>query len=442
MKHIDSDFQLGSYLRCPSCGSVFSNTLTASDSQGDLFQEIRCVEHGHNFHLERYVPDLLAPHYVELLRALKNGKSSDVSADQIAAATHWLSRELGLPLDPSEVDVADIELRLLLKQVAKLVELKERSECSDADIREVYSILTAEAMSRGYRHHIADPAVASEEAVNYEKYEDILLRKAMESCLAVGNDVALIELGSGPGRVLQQYGSVISSQADACKWYRDTGPELYSPDSLDDHKRLRLILGIDFAHDMLQSAAYWFEQERLTDLVLEGRISQVRAAVAGLPINFDTPDWQNTTRLACILFQTLGQQISRTAQLEMLRAARALIGDQGIVFVSVFNAHAFEDEGLSYYESVEGSVGARWYLGERSFISKRGVYSKWFLPDELRSLFDEAGMEEALVLDAGTLPTFQGYRYIDTETQEHYKQRVLVGVYSKGVDFNIPENPP
>jgi hypothetical protein len=384
------------------------------------------------------VPDLLPRRYRNLIDSIKQKKAL-ATREQIATATEWLAKELDLPLSISFVKQGDVVLRRLLRGVAMLVRMKEHGECSDLDIRVVYSILAAEAMSSGYRRLIADQVAASPEAVNYERYEDILLRKAMESCLATEGDVALIELGSGPGRVLQQYGTVLSPREDASIAYRRMGERLFEPQYLPHRERLRLVLGVDFAHDMLQSAARWFRECRLQDLVVGGTISQVRAAATtDLPIQFDSPEWRQTTRLACILYQTLGQQVGRDAQLDMLRAARKLVGERGIVFVSVFNAHAFAREGMSYYDSVREAVGAPWYHGDRSFLSKRGVYSKWFESDELRSLFDDADMKEAVVLDGDELPTFPRYReYIKPKVQKQYKGRVLLGVYSRGLDLRL-----
>jgi hypothetical protein len=277
------------------------------------------------------------------------------------------------------------------------------------------------------------------EAVNYEKYEDILLRNVMNGCLATGQQVALIELGSGPGRLLHQYGSTLSRDENACLLYRRLGPQLYLPATLPHGDGLRLVLGVDFAQDMLESAARWFKQDRLGDLVEKGTISQVRATVRDLPVDF-TPAWDDTTRVACILFQTLGNQIGRTLQLEMLRVARRLVGKKGVVFVSVFNAESFDEQGPSYYRSIKGSVGVPWAWGSRAFLSTRGVYSQWFYPDEIRSLFAEAGMEGAQILDERALRVFPEYEsYIDTRSQERYKRRALVGVYATGVHIDVGE---
>jgi hypothetical protein len=306
------------------------------------------------------------------------------------------------------------------------------------DVRELYSVLAAEAMSRGYRQYVADPAVASMEAVNYEKYEDILLRKVVLGSLAQSEDVALIELGSGPGRLLHQYGSAIAQGMDVCEYYRRLSPQLYKPENLPHHERLRLLLGVDFSEDMLQSASRWLARDGLGSFVERGTIAQMRATVRDLPVDFSTPEWSGTTRIACILFQTLGNQLGTNLQVEMLESARRCVGPRGVVFVSVFNAESFSEQGAPYYQSIEGSVGDTWALEERSFLSQRGVFSKWLYPNELENLFAEAGMEDAVVFDEDDLRAFPEYgSYIDTDSQERYKRRALVGVYTAGIDVQL-----
>ncbi len=428
-----------SYLRCPECGqqleltngSALSNALP---ERGKLW-----CSSGHCYPIGGFVPNLLKPSYSKMLKLLKNGKHRPgITTHQIKQASSWLSETLELELDSNAVSKQDKALCRLLSQLCTLLDVGPDAGFSQADVREVWTILSSEAMSTGYRRHVADPAVASLEAVNYEKYEDIVLRKTVIDCLSASRNVAFIELGSGPGRLLHQYGSTISKRENACEMYRRLGPALYQPDSLPNRRNLRLLLGVDFARDMLQSAARWLRSDQLGDLVAEGVIAQLRATVHDLPVAFGSNDWKGTTRIASILFQTLGNQIGREAQLDMLRVARDLVGAKGIVFVSVFNAEAFKDEGTSYYKSIRGSVGAPWYFGERAFLSKRGVYSRWFYRDELRSLFDEAGMSEAMILDDSVLNVFPDFsRYIDIPSQERYKRRALVGLYAKNVDVSV-----
>jgi len=430
---------VGSYLRCPSCNSLFETAASPSANKKKERKTLTCTENRHQFPVHRAVPDLLAPRYAEMLAATKNGHTSrGATAAQVRLATEWLSKALQLNIDPRLATRSDRVLRRLLAKLAVLIEEAGEADYTNADIREVCSILSSEAMSSGYRRHVADPAVASLEAVNYEKYEDILLRNVMTGCLATSTEVALIELGSGPGRLLHQYGSAISQRRDACEVYRRLGPQLYQPTSLPDGDRLQLVLGVDFASDMLQSAARWLKHDRLDDLVNKGTIAQLRATVRDLPVRFESDEWSETTRIACILFQTLGNQIGREAQLEMLKVARDLVGSRGVVFVSVFNASAFSEEGRSYYDSIRGSVGAPWFWGDRAFLSKRGVYSKWFFPDELRSLFRDADMEEAVILDDTSLKVFPRFGgYIDLQSQERYKRRALIGVYSRGLKVTV-----
>lgn len=427
-----------SYLTCPECGSPLSyeRPLPARSSLNER-RILRCDQRNHRFPEQLAVPHLLAPRYSRIVRRITkdpNGKH----AHDMEAAADWLSRALELDLSAPGTPWSDRSLRRFLIKIARLLEAADEEGFTGTDVREVCSILSSEAMSQGYRQHVADPAVASMEAVNYEKYEDILLRRVISACLSDASAVALIELGSGPGRLLHQYGSAVSHRRNACVTYRRLGGQLYLPESLPGRERLRLVLGVDFAHDMLQSAARWLQRDRLTDLIQQGTIAQVCATVRDLPVAFEVPEWEDTTRVACILFQTLGNQIGRELQVEMLRVARRLVGARGVVLVSVFNAELFEEQGWSYYNSIAGSVGAPWYWGDRAFLSKRGVYSRWFEPSELRSLFSDAGMPGAKILDEHALRVFPEFdRYIPIESQEQYKRRALIGVYDCGISVDV-----
>jgi hypothetical protein len=424
------------YLCCPECGSFFSSE---SDSAWPVsargYKTIRCALHSHGFSVRAGTADLLKPRYAEVLERLAQTRSAKPT--DVEVATEWLAETLKLtPNTPAAG--RDRALRRLLARVASLLHIARDMGLSDDDVCEVYAILAAQAMAAGYREHVADPAHASLEAVNFEKYEDILFRKVMESALQASDAVALIELGSGPGRLLHQYGSTISTTKGASEMYRRYEREMYRPDSLRHHERLRLLLGVDFSQDMLRSASRWLVQERLADLIESGRLAQVRATVRELPIDFDTPEWHGVTRVACILFQTLGNQLSRSLQIAMLESAKRCVGDSGVVFVSVFNAESFAKQGQQYYESIEGSVGGIWGLGERAFLSDRGVYSRWLFPAEMSDLMEAAGMHDAVVLDERELVSFPKLAsYIDVASQESYKRRALVGLYSPSLKIKL-----
>ena len=371
-----------------------------------------------------------------MLEALHTTKARARPTD-VEDATAWLADTLDLvPQVPAARK--NRTLAQLLSRVAKLLGIAREMQLDETDVREMYALLAGEAMAGGYRQHVADPARASLEAVNYEKYEDILLRNVMIRTLSQTSSAALIELGSGPGRLLHQYGSTISTRPGACEPYRRLSPLLYAPETLPNHDRLDLVLGVDFSKDMLLNASQWLAEDMLGDLVETGRIGQIRATVRDLPLEFAGPEWAGTARVACILFQTLGNQLGERLQIEMLQTARRCVGDNGIVFVSVFNAEAFPEQGLAYYESIEGSVGGIWGLGERAFLSDRGVYSRWLFPAELRKLMDAAGMEGASILGGDDLPTFPEFAsHIDEENQTRYKRRALIGIYSRGTDVKV-----
>jgi hypothetical protein len=425
-----------SYLRCPDCGSAFSDEANRAWRTSRDEKMLRCLAHGHRFGVRSAVADLLQPRYTEVLERLKSASKTAKPTD-IKEATLWLSDALDmeLRLPPTSQDRT---LRRLLVMVSTLRHLVREMGLTEDDIREVYAILAAEAMAGGYREHVADPARASLEAVNYEKYEDILLRKVLTSALSQSQSVALIELGSGPGRLLHQYGSTLSTTPGACEYYRRLAPKLYQPDSLPLHERLKLLLGVDFSRDMLLSASKWLVQDSLGDLVESGRIAQMRATVRDVPLDFAGSEWRETSKVACILFQTLGNQLGHPLQVAMLRSARECIGDRGVVFVSVFNAESFSEQGQSYYESIEGSVGGMWGISDRAFLSNRGVYSRWLYPDELKTLFADAGMADAKVLDEHNLASFPEFSdYIDAASQERYKRRALVGVYARGISVDV-----
>lgn len=425
-----------SYLRCPECGSHFSDDAYRRWKVSRDEKMLRCETYGHRFAVKHAVADLLPPHYAAVLERLDFAARQTKPTD-LELATDWLGDALGLQ-PPTLVPGRNRTLRQLLNRVAALLHIAREMKLDQTDIRELYAILAGEAMAAGYRQHVADPARASLEAVNFEKYEDILLRNVVSNVLAQCAQAALIELGSGPGRLLHQYGSTIATRRGAGEPYRRLSPELYSPDSLKQHERLQLLLGVDFAEDMLLSASRWLTEDLLGDLLETGRIAQVRATVRNVPLDFADPEWRGTARIACILFQTLGNQLGKTLQVAMLESARRCVGDNGVVFVSVFNAEAFQEQGLPYYESIEGSVGGVWGLDERAFLSDRGVYSRWLYPHELTNLMEAAGMVGATVIHGDDLATFPEFAsYIDEQSQLRYKRRALIGIYSKGISIAL-----
>ncbi len=424
-------------IRCPNCGSHLSSRLNhrTGGENGELF----CENCDARLPIAGQIVDALPDAFRRTIeqwhlewtdsRFFAQVLTTDTKKS-VGVAIEWLEQTLHLDADTLFLGVG--RSRPMQRLLTCLSEILLSSELDDVDMRELFSVLSSELMAAGYREHVADPAVASMEAVNYEKYEDIVLRCVINECLIDDRDVVLIELGSGVGRVLHQYGSCVSTQPNACVMYRRLGPDLYQPSSLNNPQQLSLLLGVDFSAYMLRKSVRWLQHDKLGDLVRDRRIVQVLGSVRSLSFDFDRVGLGEATKIVCILFQTLGNQIGRDLQLSMLRKAREIAGEDGIVIVSAFNGAAFDEQAQEYYESIRGSVGGAWEWGHDIFLSKKGVYSRWMSSTELLRLFEDAGMPKAAVLSNGELRLFPEYgRYLDDEGQTQYKRRAMIGISSQ-----------
>jgi hypothetical protein len=285
-------------------------------------------------------------------------------------------------------------------------------------------------MSSYYRKSVADQMYGSIEAISYERYEDVILRLLMNDLLRT-DQVALIEIGGGVGRILHQYGSCISTREDAARRYRLNFPMMYAPSSLDNPDNLKLIIGLDFQERMLSVATRWLKEKesRLYALVREGRIVQIRGSARYMPLSLGDPEYDNVYKVVCILFQTLGNQLCRELQIEMLKRAWQLSFPKGLLLVSVFSRKVFHEQAQPYYSSIRKSVGKGMYSENGVFLSSKGVYSRWFEEKELSELFVDAKIENFRIFNGHNLkdfPDFQGY--VDLESQNVYKKRALMGI--------------
>jgi len=189
----------------------------------------------------------------------------------------------------------------------------------------------------------------------------------------------------------------------------------------------------------------WLKGSKIFDLVSQkGQIIQILGSIRHCNLSFKGSRFEKTSKIACILFQTLGNQISRELQIDLLRKAWEFVSPNGVVFVSVFNSAAFETQGRPYYSSIKGSVGRAIYWKDNVFLSSRGVYSKWFTVKEVEKLFKEAGIENyPTVLNGNTLKSFPQYdRYIDSNIQKVVKERGIIGIAGlpKAKDVLIPRS--
>lgn len=425
---------LDSAMRCTICGH--RPMAVTGHAVGERRASLLICPHcGQEYKVADHIPDMLLPEIrtamsrwkigiseAKFLRGAKPGLAED---DVIS----WLAKSLNVPSQVLQESRSRTMRRLLVSMAVTL----EDGNLSEDQQRELFGILASELMASGYREHVADPAQASMEAVSYERYEDILLRQVMNFVLAGDQPVVLVELGSGVGRLLHQYGSGISTNDEACIYYRRLGPQLYRPDYLPNGDNLRLIVGVDFSRYMLKKSVAWLQSDRLGPLIREGRIAQLLGTIRSLRLGFDDGVLTNSVRVVCILFQTIGNQLGSDLQVEMLKKAKDIAGPDGVVFVSAFNGEAFDQQSKAYYESIVRSVGQAWYWGDDFFLSKKGVYSKWMRPDEMKRLFRQADMKQAVVLNDDMLPVFEDYaRYTAVNKQIRYKRRAIIGVYADG----------
>ena len=417
-----------SVLRCPTCTGPLTLAKQPNRSEFPVRDGvIECVRCGSKFFIHSYVPQLLPKTLSAAIdrmeENMKKGKKA-VSREELERAYQWIAKQLHIPMVNLTGKWATVS-----RSIAVALRISEELGLNLAETHEIVGITGSHLMSPGYKKHVADQMYASLEAVSYERYEDIVLRTVLNSFL-LDNPVILIEVGSGVGRLLIQYGSCVSDNPQAARPYRRSHPMLYGQDSLQSRDNLKYIIGLDYEWRMIQAANRWLRHEELYDLVSDkGRIAQILGSTFHLPLSFNGSSYEDTMRIVCILFQTLGNQTHRELQVDMLRRAWQLASPSGVLLVSVFNEGVFDEQAKAYYSSISKSVGPSMYCRNGVFFSSRAVYSKWFRPDELRRLFADAGVRDYLIYDGRSLPHFTKYKsYLSLEKQEMYKRRAIIGV--------------
>jgi len=417
---------LYSFIKCPNCGDTFELNKHINAKKAARNGTLYCDKCHLKFDIKDYVPNLTPLKTTEALREINtrlNKKARRVKDSEIQEAFKWVADVLRIPLQKNWRSVT------FLRDLATILKTCKETGLDVKDANEAISILGSRGMSRGYRRYVADLLYASSEAVDYEKYEQILLRKIVNCFLAEGKSTVLVEIGSGVGRILHQYGCCISERTDACVPYRRYCPALYGHGSLVYPKGLRLLVGVDFEPRMVYYAMRWLQENNIYNLIREGQIIQVLGPVRHIKLSFKDTRYNEAIRFVCILFQTLGNQIGEESQIEMLKKAWEFASPRGLIFVSVFNASAFRDQAPSYYSSIKKSVGPALYCDRGVFLSSKGVYSKWFKKDELERLFDKAGFANYRVFDQKSLRTFSQYdTYISLDDQKSSKKRAIIGI--------------
>jgi len=406
------------FLRCSVCkGRLRFKPHLLSHSQGELI----CNECGVRYEVKDYAPDMLPPKIRQISLGIDKFNHSPhkfpLNQEDYVSSGKWISNHLGI--DERSIKWGGLgfrhQLAFMLKQCSEI-------GLSLEEMKLVIGILASRNMSGKYKSYVADQLSASEEASGYEAYEDIMLRKEVDESIEKG-DTAIIEIGSGVGRLLHQYGTCISRiLSPHGSKYRRLARLLYDYRS-DYEERLKLIFGIDFEWKMIRKASMWLRKSGLENLLKNQKIVQARGLATELYVDLDA----RLNKVVTILFSTLGNQLGESLQIKMLEKAKELASPNGIVFVSVFNRDAFDEQAESYYRSIEASVGKIAYCKNGVFLSDRGVFSVWFYDDRLRDLFKKAGMNNAEVLSGKDLQPYEEYKnYIGTEEQKEFKKRAII----------------
>jgi ubiquinone/menaquinone biosynthesis C-methylase UbiE len=308
-------------------------------------------------------------------------------------------------------------------------------------------------MVRSYHENVVDPFSSALGARYIERYEDLYIDEVLDNYLKNKKvKVIFIEMGVGTGRYLIRYGarllnSEITSKSfslpfmsrglrsTVCKKYRDDRilRKYYSYDSYYD-QNLQLLIGIDFQEQMIKRCKENLKEMKLYSLFGE-RILLCTAAAQYFNLAFDQFDeFKNSFKIVTCVFQTLGNQ-KEELQIELLKTLKRLASPKGIIIVSVFNKKMFKEFGLKRFYSIEvaPTVGelkedeeALELRKKGILLTRQGVYSQWFSEEELKKVFNAAGLN-VNIKSSNRLRIFDDHtQYIPKEKQEDVIKTLMI----------------
>jgi ubiquinone/menaquinone biosynthesis C-methylase UbiE len=200
--------------------------------------------------------------------------------------------------------------------------------------------------------------------IEYEKAEEKKLFEIIQNRLRT-DDLTIIEIGCGTGRLLLRI-------ADA------------KLDAAPDTHTIRNFVGVDVSGPMLEIARKNASDSgcQIGFVHADAReVEKIRKAVA-----------ENTKVIVFCPLNTLGIFLSEDRP-GTIAAMAKLAGINGTVFVSVFNAVAFEKNAYEIYVPVMPMVGQfdrKAALDLKTNTFRNGDYfSHWFLEGEIRKLVEE-----------------------------------------------------
>ena len=396
-------------LRCPDCKlsqncNLILNQNTAEIADGYIFSgELICKNCKRNYFIKNGIPNLLLPSIRE-------------------------------SLEKSKV----FQIRQTLEKLKKInVNYKDYESNENDTSLIIEEINAAESMAGGYRKYVADFfASAPSSAIDYERYEDLMLKKIIDGYVKNDKKLVFIEVGSGPGRYLIQYGGKISQDIKSCNRYRDH-PDLqrfYSYDK-DYEKNLELIIGIDFSETMIRNAQDWLEENHLEDLIYSDRIIQIIADIQNLNLNFRNTPFENSNKVVTCLFQTIGNQLNHRLRVNLVKKMMGLVQPHGTVLISAFHHKAFKEFIPKYYQKITGSIGRLSStpddIDKFTLKTKKGVFSHWFSVDEIKKILIDAKVEEdkIKIITGDDLPLFKKDEdYLSIGDQKNIRKRAIFAI--------------
>lgn len=162
------------------------------------------------------------------------------------------------------------------------------------------------------------------------------------------------------------------------------------------HGNVAHIVGVDISQESLDYVRHRFPAAKGELVLINGDATQLESVLrnaSDLP-----PDFWGRKRVVCCTMNTLGSMPKSTRQTvinEMVKVA----GDDGVLFLTVFNGEHFASGVEKFYKTVPRSCGTIQDT-DISFetteinVPSTGYYAHWFMPDEVAKMLDAAGLRD------------------------------------------------
>jgi len=309
-------------------------------------------------------------------------------------------------------------------------------------------------MVPSYHANVVDPFTSALGARYIERYEDLYIDNMLNKYIKNRKmKVIFIEMGVGTGRYLIRYGSRLLNnevtfkekifikpfkrpllKSKVCQAYREDSilRKYYSYD-IDYDQNLQLLIGIDFQESMIEKCIDNLREMKLHSLFGKRILLSVGTAQYFNLALDQIDEFKNSFRVVTCVFQTLGNQKEKL-QIDLLKTLHRLASPQGIIVVSVFNKERFSEFGLeSFYKyEVAPTVGemrddseALELRRKGILVTRQGVYSQWFSKEDLKKVFNAAGLNVTLK-SYDQLGPFGDTNYIGGKKQEEVRKTLII----------------